>query len=238
MLAVLTDFLLPALCGLCGSRVDQTGALCAACWHKLTFIAPPCCVRCGVPFTTPAAAGLECAACLADPPSYSKARAALVYDEVGRKLISRFKYGDKLHLLPTFVPWLQRAATDLQSGVDVIVPVPLHWSRLWRRRYNQSALLARALGQVTGLPVDLHGLRRTRRTARQVGMTRAQRLKNVRDAFAVRTDYTGRIVLLMDDVHTTGATLEACTTALQNAGAQEVRVLTLARVVRPEQVDA
>lgn len=233
LFAAAADFLLPALCGLCGARTDQSGALCAACWGKLNFISAPYCDCCGAPFSLPSEPGLICAACLTNPPVYTKARAALVYDDVGRKLVSQFKYGDKLHLLPTFAPWLQRAAADLLPGVDVLMPVPLHWTRLWRRRFNQAALLARTLG----LPVDVYTLVRARRTKRQVGMTREQRLQNVKAAFAVRGDVGGKTILLVDDVHTTGATLAACSAVLLAAGASEVRVLTLAKVVRPEQVD-
>jgi ComF family protein len=233
LLRAAADFILPALCGICQARTDQSGALCAQCWGKLSFISAPYCDCCGAPFSLPSEPGLLCAACLTQPPLYRKARAALVYDELGRKLISQFKYGDKLHLLPTFAPWLQRAAADLLPGANIIMPVPLHWTRLWGRRFNQAALLARTVG----LPVDTRTLVRKRRTAQQVGMTREQRMRNVAEAFTVRGSVAGKTIILVDDVHTTGATLTACTQALLSAAAKEVRVLTLARVVRPEQID-
>jgi ComF family protein len=227
------EFLLPALCGVCHARVDHSGALCAACWQKLNFIAAPLCDCCGAPFSLPSEPGLLCALCLTQPPRYSRARAALAYDEVGRKLISRFKYGDKLHLLPTFAPLLRRAAADILAEVDYAVPVPLHWTRLWWRRFNQSVLLAQTLG----VPVNVTCLVRQRATKRQVGMSREQRLSNVHNAFKVRGSVAGKTLLLVDDVYTTGATLEACCQALLAAGAKEVRVLTLARVIKPEQID-
>lgn len=229
------DFILPPTCGLCREVVAQPGALCPSCWRSVSFIAAPWCGCCGVPFGTAIEEGTLCAPCLSAPPPYGKARAAMAYDETSRKLVSRFKYSDQTNLLPTLVPWLVRAAQELLP-VDVIVPVPLHRWRLLRRKYNQAALLALAVGDELGLPVDLFTLQRRRHTKPQVGMKREARLKNVRDAFVVTGNVTGKTVLLVDDVLTTGATLEACSEALLNAGAAEVRVLTLARVIRPEQV--
>lgn len=229
------DFVLPPTCGLCREVVSQTGALCGTCWRDMNFMAPPWCAGCGMPFDGPAAPDALCAPCLTAPPPYEKARAALAYDERCRKLIGHFKYSDQTHLLPTLLPWLERAAAELLP-VDVIVPVPMHRLRLLRRKYNQSALLAIALGKSFAVPVELMTLRRIRATRPQVGMKREQRLKNVRDAFAVRGDIKNKTVLLVDDVLTTGATLEACSEALLKAGARSVRVATLARVNRPEQM--
>ena len=235
--AQLVNFALPPVCGLCQGRLDHPGALCADCWRQLHFLAEPYCDACGLPFSMPVEGVALCAACLTAPPLFTKARAALVYDDVCRQLISRFKYGDQLHLLPVFLPWLERAVQPLRPDLDLIVPVPLHWQRLWSRRYNQAGLLAARLGQQIAVPVAQQALQRRKATARQVGMTRTQRQKNVHKAFAVRQDVRGQTILLVDDVYTTGATLEACTQVLMDSGAKEVRVLTLARVARPEQVD-
>ncbi len=229
------DFILPPTCGLCREVVATPGALCAACWRGMSFLARPWCNGCGMPFDLAAEPDALCALCLSDPPPYEKARAALAYDERCRKLIGHFKYSDQTHLLPTLLPWLERAARELLP-VDVIIPVPLHRWRLLRRKYNQAALLALGLGKSLSIPVELLMLQRARATRPQVGMKREQRLKNVRDAFAVTRDVKGRTVLLVDDVLTTGATLEACSEALLQAGAQAVRVVTLARVNRPEQI--
>lgn len=228
--------MLPPLCGLCREPVADTGALCAACWRGAAFLSAPWCASCGVPFSLPMPADTLCGLCLTEPPPYTKARAALAYDDTSRALIGRFKYGDQLHLLPTLTPWLVRAAADLLP-VDVVIPVPLHRWRLLRRTYNQAALLARAVGQGLEVPVELLTLQRQKATRPQVGMKREERLRNVRDAFVVTGKVGGKTILLVDDVLTTGATLEACSRVLLDAGAKEVRVLTLARVNRPGQVD-
>jgi ComF family protein len=219
-----TDFILPPTCGLCRCVVADPAALCPACWHRLTFTSAPCCACCGHPFDLPVEDGTLCGLCLTDPPLFSRARAALAYDEPARKLIGHFKYAQQTHLLPVFTPWLMRAARELLPA-DLIMPVPLHRWRLLRRGYNQSALLAQAVGKELALPVDLLTLRRLRSTRPQVGMTREERLKNVRAAFAVTEPkrITGKTILLVDDVLTTGATLHACSEALLAAGAGEIR---------------
>ena len=229
------DFILPPTCGLCREVVADDGALCPACWRSVSFIAKPWCACCGTPFAVATSEGALCAICLTDPPLYSQARAALDYNDVSRDLIGRFKYSDQTNLLPTLTPWLLRAVRDLLP-VDVIMPVPLHRWRLLGRKYNQSALLAMAVGKELGIKAELLALQRWRATRPQVGMKRKQRLKNVRDAFVLRGDVRGKTVLLVDDVLTTGATLDACSYTLLQAGASDVRVLTLARVVRPEQI--
>jgi ComF family protein len=233
----MVDALLPPTCGVCQQVVDQTGALCASCWQQLNFIAAPYCACCGLPFSLPVETPALCATCLTVPPPYSRARSALVYDDVSRPLVSRFKYSDHLHLQPILGPWLQRAGADLLPGCDLIVPVPLHRFRLWRRRYNQAALLARALADGSGVRAETRLLHRIKATAPQVGMSREQRQKNVRHAFVVARPLKGETVILVDDVWTTGATLDACTTALLSSGAGEVRLLTLARVIRPGQLE-
>lgn len=235
------DALLPPRCLGCGTLVEEPGALCAACWDKAAFIAPPQCARCGLPFelapAEPAPAeGAECAACVADPPRFDRARAVMRYDGVARGLVLRFKHADATHGAPGFARWMARAGAGLLADCDLIAPVPLHrWRLLWRR-YNQSALLALALGRIAGRPVVVDLLARRRHTPSQGRLDRARRRANVAGAFAVRRAHAatlgGRRVLLVDDVMTTGATVEECARVLKRAGAGAVDVLTLARVVR------
>jgi ComF family protein len=232
------DALLPPRCLACGGGVETQGALCAACWQGISFLGAPHCIRCGLPFPYDAGTGAECANCIAHPPAYGRARAVFAYDDHSRRLILAFKHADKLHGMPSFGQWLARSGAELMAEADLIAPVPLHWTRLFRRRFNQSAMLAQATVTAWGdrpaprFAPDL--LVRRRRTRSQGHLSRLQRAENVRGAFALKpgADVTGRRVLLVDDVLTTGATLDACTRVLKRAGAAEVDVLTLARAVR------
>ncbi|WP_374444952.1 double zinc ribbon domain-containing protein [Stella sp.] len=232
------DLLLPPRCLACGEIVSADGALCPACWSKVAFVAAPSCRRCGVPFAFDPGAGAECGECARRPPPFERARAALRYDDASRPLILGFKHADRTHAAPAFAAWMARAAGPLLAEADVIVPVPLHWTRLVRRRYNQAALLALAIGRIGGRPVVPDALVRRRRTPSQGQMRRLGRFRNVAGAFAVhprREDrIAGRRVLLVDDVLTTGATVEACIRALRAVGATAVDVVTLARVVRED----
>ncbi len=232
------DLLLPPRCIVTGRVVDRQGAIAHEAWQALSFIADPMCRRCGLPFAFDAGAGAVCGACLARPPHYEQARAALVYDDASRDMILRFKHADHLHAVHSFVPWLRRAGAEMLGAADVLVPVPLHRWRLLKRRYNQAAVLAWALGRDCGLAVMPDGLIRTRSTPAQGHMNAGERHRNVRNAFAVHPARTaaleGRRVVLIDDVLTTGATAGECVRALKKAGAAEVSVLALARVVRAE----
>jgi len=232
------DFVLPPLCALCRTPVTGHHAVCGRCWGQLHFLTPPWCESCGVPFAVTELEAKLCAVCLTTPPVYGRSRAALAYDEGARALISRFKYGDQLHLLPLLAPWLAKAGAEVLNEADVLVPVPLHWKRLLWRRYNQAALLAQAVASCAKLPVDLHALGRVRATTPQVGQPRATRLGNVRHAFAVMKpeQVAGKVVVLVDDVLTTGATLSACAEVLHKSGVKEVRTLTFARVAHPAHI--
>jgi ComF family protein len=239
-LAGVLDVLLPHQCLKCGEVVGRDGALCAPCWSELTFMAPPFCACCGYPFELDFGAGAEgdlCGACLRDPPPFARARAVLRYDDASRPLILGLKHGDKTHGVPAFGAWLNRAAGPLAADADLVVPVPLHRWRLFRRRYNQAALLAKAVAGAGGLACAPDLLVRRRATKSQGRMSRSGRRANVRGAFAVAPRHRARLagarVLLVDDVMTTGATVEAATRCLLRAGAGVVDVLTLARVVRP-----
>lgn len=238
------DALLPARCLACGAIVDEPGALCAPCWGRLAFIAPPLCARCGLAFELPPQTGdstgaVECAACAADPPVYARARAALNYDDQVKSLVLRFKHADATHAGPGFARWMARAGGALLAECDLIAPVPLHrWRLLWRR-YNQAALLAHALGRLSGKAVAPDLLVRKRATPSQGHLNPAQRRANVAGAFALRAAaaaVAGKRVLLVDDVLTTGATAEECAKVLLRSGAAAVDILTLARVNRPRAV--
>jgi ComF family protein len=233
----LVDLAYPPLCILCREPVADPDSLCPACWSELQFIDGPVCVRCGLPFEIDAGPGTECGACIADPPHFDRARAILRYDDASKKPVLALKHADRLDLVPAFAKWLDRAGRDLLAAADMIVPVPLHRMRLWKRRYNQSAELARALARRSGLPLEPLVLERVKPTPSQGTMpSAAARRKNVAGAFRVPADLRaglkGRRVLLVDDVLTTGATASASARALKRAGAASVFVLALARVVR------
>ena len=237
--AILTrtlDVALPQLCPACREPVAGEG-LCAPCWSKLTFIAPPYCPRLGIPFPFDPGLGTLSIEAMADPPAYDRARAAVRFDETARVLVHALKYGDRLDLAPMMGRWMANAGRDLTREAEVLVPVPLHWRRQWARRFNQSALLADVVAKANGLKVAHRALRRIKATAQQVGLARTERAVNVRGAFAVpkgrRREIEGRRLILIDDVLTSGATLEACAKALKRAGAAQIDVLVFARVVAP-----
>lgn len=229
------DLLFPPLCLSCREPVGSEGGFCAACWGALTFLDGPACACCGTPFPVDPGPGSLCAACLAKPPAFTRARAILAYDDESRGAILALKHADRLELVPGFARWLARVGRPLLEEADLIVPVPLHPTRLWLRRYNQSAELARRLGRDWGKPYAPLALARSRRTLSQGAMPSARaRRKNVLSAFRVPQpeQVRGRHILLVDDVLTTGATADACARALKRAGAAGITVLTLARVVK------
>jgi ComF family protein len=217
---------------MCDEPVGGTATLCPACWKQIQFIAPPFCACCGAPFDIPAGAGMLCGSCLTSPPLFKSARAAMLYDEASRKLVLGFKHGDRTYAARALAVWMHRAAGEFLAEVDVLVPVPLHRWRLFRRRYNQSAILAAQVAALAEKPVWPFVLRRIRATPTQGHRKRKERQENVRGAFAVtdRAAIAGKTLLLVDDVLTTGATVEECTRMLLEAGAKQVHVLTLARV--------
>lgn len=233
----LKDLLFPPLCIACREPAASSG-FCAACWSKIQFLDGPLCACCGIPFDVPVEDTL-CAVCLAHPPAFDIARAILRYDETSRGPILALKHADRLDLVPAFAQWLERSGRALIAASDLILPVPLHPFRLWRRRYNQAAELARALARRSGLKLDTGALIRARATPSQGAMASAgARRRNVLGAFKVPEPgrVAGRNILLVDDVVTTGATAEAAARALKRAGAQKVRILALARVVRAAEI--
>jgi ComF family protein len=232
----LADLLLPPVCIVCRTRIGGHGLLCGDCWARIDFIAPLICPRLGVPL--PYDTGEPClsAAAIAEPPVYDRARAVARYSSAMRDLIQSFKYGDRHEGLPLFGRWLATAGVELLADADLIAPVPLYRSRLWSRRFNQSNLLARAVGRLTGVPVDCFLLGRVRRTRSRVGLTAAQRRRNVASAFRVAGPHghlRGKRIVVIDDVITAGATADACARTLKRAGAARVDILALARAVEP-----
>lgn len=239
----LLDTVLPPRCPFTGEIVDRNGMVSAEAWAKLSFIAEPVCAACGFPFefALPAFSGEAlCGPCLMQRPVFNAARSALVYDDASRDLILSFKHGDRLESVTVMIPWLIQAGAKMIAEADLIVPVPLHRWRLLARRYNQAALIGAALGKKTNLQFSADALLRIRATPTQGHLNADERRKNVRHAFAVSEKRKGLVedksILLIDDVYTTGSTVEECAKALQAAGAKKVDVLTVARVVRTTRV--
>jgi ComF family protein len=228
------DTVLPPRCLSCGATVDEVDALCGPCWTAIGFFAPPWCAVCGVPFPHPMGDGAVCADCARQRPSWDRARAVLRYDKHSRRLVLMLKHGDQTHLAGAFGRWMHRTGGEVLAGADLLVPVPLHWTRLVGRRFNQAALLANAIRGAGGPPVGADWLVRRRRTPSQGLMGPAARARNVRGAFALRRgrSVAGRRIVLIDDVLTTGATVEECARVLRRAGAESVGVLVLARALR------
>jgi ComF family protein len=229
------DAVLPPLCLSCGSLVSEPGALCPECWGKVGFLAAPLCQCCGTPFEVELGPDALCGRCMDEPPVWRKARAVFRYEEASKPLVLRFKHADRIEGAPAFARWMARAGADLLAEADLLVPVPLHPLRLLARRYNQAAVLANALGKLAGRRVEPDALIRKRRTPVQGQLTREERRRNVKGAFAVRprrlAALQGKTILLIDDVLTTGATAGECARVLTKAGAASVDVLTLGRVV-------
>jgi ComF family protein len=225
---------LPQLCAACREPVEDAG-LCATCWSRLSFITPPYCERLGTPFAFDAGPGLVSMEAIADPPAYGRARAAVRYDEIATTLVHALKYGDRLDLAPIMGRWMANAGRPLLADTDALVPVPLHWRRQWARRFNQSALLAEVIAKASSRTVAHGALKRVKATPQQVGLDKAARAQNVQGAFRVPAEgkaaIAGRKLVLVDDVLTSGATIDACARALLRGGAASVDVVVFARVV-------
>lgn len=232
----LLDVIFPPLCPVCECVVSKKSTFCGDCWPKLNFISDPFCTQCSLPFESSIleenSAFYKCASCLQTPPAFSLSRSVYVYDDVCRKMILSFKHGQSLHLGPVLADGMWHAGKFLLESADVMLPVPLHWKRLYKRGFNQSAVLARHISALSKKPVALNLLKRTQNTPSQGILSLEDRAKNVKNCFKVSDSHQikNRIVVLIDDVMTTGATLNASAHALLRAGAKEVRTLCIARV--------
>lgn len=234
-LGSVSDLALPPLCVGCGTRLVAHTTLCAACWRGIDFIRPPLCDRLGIPLPYDTGGVMVSAAAVADPPDFERARAVARYSGLMRDLVHDLKFRDTHDARRLFGRWLVEAGGELVAGADVIVPVPLAWRRLVWRRFNQSQILAKEVSRLSGKPLAPLALYRTRATRSQVGLSRAERKRNVAGAFSVTpgqaAKIAGRAVLVIDDVVTTGATAGAAARALKKAGASRVDVLALCLAV-------
>lgn len=234
------DYALPPRCPACGVITPDADRFCLGCWQSLAFLGEPCCACCGLPFEYAGAGSGEalCGRCLADPPRFDRLRAAVGYGEVARRVALKLKYSGRPGVAETLAVLMARHV-GAEPGTDpVLVPVPLHRWRIWKRGYNQSALIAAALSRRTGIPWAPDLIMRTKATPPLRGLGRRERAETVRGAFnvpaAARGQLRGRAVILVDDVYTSGATAGACAKALKRAGAARVDVLCWARVLREE----
>lgn len=226
----------PPRCPSCDTLVDQQHNFCAPCFQQLQHISAPLCHACGIPFAVPMGEGALCPTCIAEPAGYDHIRAPLVYNEASGPVIRALKFHDRYTGLNRSVQMMRAALGPLIDDVDVVVPVPLHWRRLAQRRYNQSALLAFGVARSIGKLCQPALLKRVQATKPQARLSRAQRLVNAKHAFAAtqrnHAALQNKTVLLVDDVVTTGATVDACARALKDAGAARVLVIALARTTK------
>jgi ComF family protein len=228
------DIVLPPRCLACGETVEAPDAVCGKCWGGMTFFAPPWCVGCGLPFPHPMGDDAVCGDCARGRRAWDRARAVFRYDKNSRSLVLGLKHADHTHVANAFGRWMHRVGGEILTDADLVVPVPLHWTRLLQRRYNQAALLAHAIRAAGGPPVAADWLVRRRRTPSQGHLGPMSRERNVRGAFAIHRgrSVARKRVVIVDDVMTTGATADECARVLKRAGAEFVGVLTLARALR------
>ena len=234
----IVNFALPPRCPACGGIVGDDGAFCEPCWSRLDFLSGPGCSACGLPFEIDRGPDALCAECLAQPPAHDGVRAVVAYGETARSLVLKLKHGRRIGMSRVIGRHLARLAADADA---LLVPVPLHRWRIWQRGFNQSALIASEVARRTGHVVRTDLIERRKATPMLGGLGRGARAKALRGAFAVpsdrKADLTGRTVLLVDDVYTSGSTANACARVLKRAGALRVVVLCWARV-RKGDIDA
>ncbi|MGH1369990.1 MAG: double zinc ribbon domain-containing protein [Maritimibacter sp.] len=231
------NLIFPASCSCCGEAVEEDAGLCGACWVDTWFLSGHICDACGAPLPGDSDGAQDhCDDCMSIGRPWDQGRAALLYKGNGRRLALSLKHADRPDLARPAANWMRSAGADILLSGAVLVPVPLHWTRLFKRRYNQSVELARALGQITGLHVAPQSLIRTRRTESQVGKGYDGRFANIAGAIEPHPSKSkpleGRSVVLIDDVMTSGATLACAAEAATKAGAAHVHTLVLARATK------
>jgi ComF family protein len=231
------DFVLPERCPSCGVITPTGGSFCADCWQRLHFMNPPWCSGCALPFAYDQGEGAFCATCLVNPPQHDGIRAAVAYDDISKQVALRLKYGGKIGLAKMIARQLVRHLPEDRAGM-MVTPVPLHWTRLWSRSFNQSALIANELARLGGMEHVPDILIRTKRTPSLRGLSGKERRKAVGKAFVVNPRWQSKIVgstiILVDDVLTTGATSDGCVKALKKSGADQVQLYCWARALRGE----
>lgn len=231
------DFALPPRCPGCGAVTEEPHRFCLACWSQLAFLGEPCCARCALPFDYGEGGEVICGRCMAEPPAYDRLRAAVAYGDMARAVALKLKYGGRPSVAETMARFIERHLDA--SAAPILAPVPLHRWRIWRRGYNQSALIAGVLARRAALEARLDLLERVKATPVLRGMNPRERKAAVRGAFRInpkrKDGLKGRAVILVDDIYTSGATVNACARILRRAGAARVDVLCWARVVREEQ---
>lgn len=229
---VLIDTIYPPSCLMCSAALGEEGGLCPRCWREVPFIEAPFCQRLGTPFAFDHGGELISPQAMAHPPVFKAARSVARYEGPARALVHGLKYSDRHDLVLPMARWMARAGAELLNEADLLVPIPLHWMRLFQRRFNQSALLADAIGQIASCSVAVSALRRVKRTRPQFGLSRNERAENVQGAFRVdpAVPLLGQRIVLIDDVYTTGATANAAARRLLRAGAASVSLLTFACV--------
>lgn len=234
---MIVDYALPPRCPGCGTIVDGDRQFCLGCWSSLDFLDGAACARCSIPLPTAVAGtAVECGACMADPPPFSCAPAAVAYGAVARTVALRLKYGRRTGHARLMAGLMARKLLALGDPAEMLlVPVPLHRWRLWSRGFNQAAMIADALARQTGAARDHHLLLRPKSTAALRGKGRREREKIVSGAFGLAADtqtrVAGRHLILIDDVHASGATLRSAARALKRSRAARISALTWARVV-------
>lgn len=237
-LARLADLALPPRCPGCGAVTDENHRFCVSCWSSLTFLGPPWCATCHLPFDYDRGADAQCASCMESPPAHDGVRAAVAYGAVARGVALKLKYGGRLGCADTMARAMLRL---MPADAELLVPVPLHRWRIWSRGYNQAALIGSALSRTSGVPMEVALLRRVKATPVLRGLGLRGRHKAVSGAFALapsaRERLRGRTVVLVDDVHTSGATAQACARVLKRGGAARVILLCWARVLHSEPAD-
>ena len=237
MLRPALDIVLPKRCQSCGVITPPGGMFCGACWQKMHFLVPPWCATCAVPFAYEQVGDARCASCLATAPQHDGIRAVVGYDDVSRQVALKLKYGGKIGLAKMIAAQMLRHRPEDTDGM-IVAPVPLHWTRLWSRSFNQSALIAQELARLANLKFAPDLLIRTKRTPSMRGMSGKERRKAVGKAFAFNPRWQSRVararVVLVDDVLTTGATSDGCVKALKKAGVGWVQLLCWARALRGE----